>query len=106
MTQRLEAIESIQAIDDLSGPRIPRREVTLYRNQSEYQRESDAKVAVSDVMTVARGLAELYGETIEEEGVLSDPAMVARILGQLLRSIESFAWNSSSERAGHCGEAQ
>ena len=81
MIQRLEAIESIKAIDELSGPRTPRREVTLYRNQSEYQRESDAKEAVSDVMTVARGLAKLYGEAIEEESVLSDATMVPWLQG-------------------------
>ena len=80
MTRRLEAIESIQAVDDLSGPRTPRREVTLYRDHREYQRESDAKEAVSDVITVARGLAELYGETIEE-GVLSDAAIVPWLQG-------------------------
>ena len=53
LAKRLQAIISIHSVEELSGSRTPRREFTLYRNQSEYQRESDAKEAVMDVIKVA-----------------------------------------------------
>ena len=75
IARRLVAIESIQEVDGLSGPHTPRRELTLYRYQREYQRECDAREAVSDVLRVARALAGHYGETIGDEDVLSDAAI-------------------------------
>lgn len=81
IARRLESMKSIQAVDGLTGARTPRRELTLYRNQSEYQRESDAKEAVSDVIRVARALADHYGETIGEVDVLSDAAIVPWLQG-------------------------
>ena len=68
-------------MDELSGPRTPRRELTLYRNQSQYQRESDAREAVTDVLRVAQALADHYGETIEEEDLSSDAAILPWLEG-------------------------
>ena len=81
IARRLVAIESIQEVDGLSGPHTPRRELTLYRYQREYQRECDAREAVSDVLRVARALAEHYGETIGDEDVLSDAAIMPWLQG-------------------------
>lgn len=81
LARRLQVIESIHSISELSGQKIPRRELILYLNQSEHQRESDAKEAARDVTKVAQALAGDIGETIEEDRVLSDAAIAPWLQG-------------------------
>ena len=81
MARRLRAMESIRTVDELSAPRTPRREITLYKNQSKYQRESDAKEAVSDVIRVARALSILCGDAIDEKHVMSNSAITPWLQG-------------------------
>ena len=81
LAQRLRTIESKRTVDDLSGPRTPRREITLYKNQSKDQRESNAKEAVSDVIKVACALSNLSGDAIDEEQVLSNSTITPWLQG-------------------------
>ena len=81
LVQRLRTIESKRIVDDLSGSRTPRREITLYKNQSKKQRESDAKEAVSDVMRVAYALSKLCGDTIDEKQVWSNSTITPWLQG-------------------------
>ena len=81
MARRLHAVESIRTVDELSAPRTPRREITLYKNQSKYQRELDAKEAVSDVIRVARALSILCGDAIDEKHVMSNSAITPWLQG-------------------------
>ena len=81
LVQRLRTIESKRIVDDLSGSRTPRREITLYKNQSKKQRESDAKEAVSDVMRVACALSKLCGDTIDEKQVWSNSTITPWLQG-------------------------
>ena len=81
MARRLRAMESIRTVDELSALRTPRREITLYKNQSKYQRESDAKEAVSDVIRVARALSILCGDAIDEKHVMSNSAITPWLQG-------------------------
>ena len=81
MVRRLRAMESIRTVDELSAPHIPRREITLYKNQSKYQRESDAKEAVSDVMRVASALSIRCGDAIDEKHVMSNSAITPWLQG-------------------------
>ena len=81
MARRLRAMESIRTVDELLTPRTPRREITLYKHQSKYQRESDAKEAVSDVMRVASALSILCGDAIDEKHVMSNSAITPWLKG-------------------------
>ena len=81
MARRLRAMESIRSVDELSTRRTPRREITLYKNQVKYQREFDAKEAVSDVMKVANALSVLCGDAIDEKHVMSNSAITPWLQG-------------------------
>lgn len=81
LAQRLHSIESKRTVDDLSGPRTPQREITLYKNQSKVRREINAKEAVSDVIMVACALSNLSGKAIDKEQVLSNSTITPWLQG-------------------------
>ena len=80
MDQRLRSMGYIKTADKLYG-RTPRREITLYMNQSEFQRESDAKEAVSNVLRVADALSSHCGDVINETHVLSSSTITPWLHG-------------------------
>ena len=111
LARRLQAIEPIHAIEELSGPKTPRREIILYLNQSEHQRESDAMEAVRDVIKIAQALAGDIGEAIEEDGALANTAMSPWLRGYwancfaALRALRELLHANAPATAGKLNEA-
>ncbi len=97
----LRSIESVNSVDDFSTARILKREIDLYKHQTEEHRESNANEAVSNVIQVA---CELSNNAMDGEQIKSKTELSPWLQGYwansfaALRALREILRESASEK--------